>query len=152
MALRIRCAQVALLAAGLATSACTTKHSLMIESDPPGALVRLDERVLGRTPLEAPFKHCGRRRITLYLPGYMPYSETLYLKQPWYATFPIDLITEILIPLGLQDRHEFSCTLQPDETDAQQEQFGALLRRAQSLRAQHTSAAEAQAESTSKAP
>jgi len=120
------------------TSACTSKRSLRIESVPPGALVRLDEQVLGRTPLETEFQHYGRRRITLYLPGYLPYSETVNLDRPWYATFPVDIFTEIVIPMGLHDRRRFNATLLPDNTGEEQEQFGALLRRAQSLRARHT--------------
>ena len=78
--------------------------------------MRLDERVIGRTPLEYDFEHYGQRRLSLYSPGYRTHSERLDLDPPWHAEFPWDLFTEVLIPLGLDDRVEHPVVrLEPDD-------------------------------------
>ena len=96
---------------------CRTRRILVVDSEPRGALVRFDGEVLGRTPLEHEFQHYGPRRLTLYLPGYGTWSERVYLKTPWYSYFPLDFLTEVLIPLGLTHRRSFHVELQPDAGD-----------------------------------
>ena len=123
---------LALAAALLA--GCRTERSLVVHSAPPGALVRLDEALIGRTPLDHPFEHHGTRRLTLYLPGYRTHSEQVELPAPWHARFPIDLITEVLLPLGLDDKHEFSFVLEPDDIAPETPEFESLLERAEALR------------------
>ncbi|MFT4537796.1 MAG: hypothetical protein ACI841_000974 [Planctomycetota bacterium] len=113
--LRMPAQGLALLAAGLCLlTGCKTRRILSIESDPPGAQVRLDDELIGRTPLEHEFDHYGVRRLTMYLGGYLTYSERLTLDAPWHASFPVDVITEVLIPMGLTDRHQVSIVLEPD--------------------------------------
>ena len=89
-----------LLALAFAASACAARRQLVITSDPPGAEVRLDEEHAGYTPLEVPFTHYGKRRITLYLDGYLSRSDVLDVRPPWYGRFPLDLFSEVLLPLG----------------------------------------------------
>ncbi|MEE8469616.1 MAG: PEGA domain-containing protein [Planctomycetota bacterium] len=96
---------------------CRTHRILVVDSEPRGALVRFDGEVLGRTPLEHEFQHYGPRRLTLYLPGYGTWSERVYLKTPWYSYFPLDFLTEVLIPMGLTHRRSFHVELQPDVGD-----------------------------------
>ncbi|NOT29957.1 MAG: PEGA domain-containing protein [Planctomycetes bacterium] len=92
------------LALLLGATGCRTRRYLEITSSPPGAEVRLDDEAVGRTPLKVPFEHYGTRRITYYLAGYRSYSRRVRLKPPWHARFPIDIVTEVLLPLGLTDR------------------------------------------------
>ncbi|MEM6675721.1 MAG: PEGA domain-containing protein [Planctomycetota bacterium] len=102
---------VALLAVA---AGCRGDRLLRVESTPPGATVRLDDVVIGRTPLEVPFGHYGRRRLSLYRPGYRTHTESLELKTPWYARFPIDVFTEVLLPLDIDDVRERDILLVPD--------------------------------------
>jgi len=106
----------ALLAGALALccAACRTTRVLEVTSNPPGALVRLDEEVIGHTPLEYPFIHYGRRRLTLYLPGYRTWSRRIDPKPPWYSRFPLDFVTEVLLPLGLEHRYPYEAVLVED--------------------------------------
>ena len=76
---------------------------LRIESDPPGATVRLDDRVIGVTPIDVEFQHYGQRRLALYRTGYRTYAEPLQLNAPWFARWPVDMLTEVILPLGLDD-------------------------------------------------
>lgn len=95
-------------------SGCRGDRILRIESIPPGATVRLDDRVIGRTPLEIDFEHYGQRRLSLYKETYRTYSERLDLRAPWWARFPIDLVTEVLLPLRLDDVREQRIILSAD--------------------------------------
>ncbi|HPF15411.1 MAG TPA: PEGA domain-containing protein, partial [Planctomycetota bacterium] len=105
-----------------------------VTSEPSGALVRLDEDVIGTTPLAYEFENFGRRRLSLYLPGYQTYSEPLHLKTPWHATFPIDVITEVLLPLGLRYKKEVNVVLLPDDGERVLETLGSFVKRAEALR------------------
>ena len=96
---------------------CRTTRVMEVTSDPPGALVRLDEEVIGRTPLEHEFLHYGRRRLTLYLPGYRTWSRRVEPEAPWYSRFPFDFVTEVLIPLGLTHRYAYEAVLVEDTGD-----------------------------------
>ena len=130
-----RVARSALLLGVLACAlACAPQRILTVESYPPGALVRLDEEVIGRTPLNFPFEHYGKRRITLYLPGYRTWSRRLDLIPPWHARFPIDLVTELLVPVGLRDQHEVWVVLEDDEVVGGHPDLGPLLERAREMR------------------
>ena len=103
-----------LVASTLALSGCRTRRVMEVTSDPAGAVVRLDEEIVGETPLEIQFTHYGRRRLTLYLPGYRTWTRRVEPKRPWYSVFPLDFVTEVLLPLGLEHRHPYHAELQPD--------------------------------------
>ncbi len=98
----------------LGLSGCRGDRLLRIDSVPRGAVVRLDDRVIGVTPLEVPFQHYGQRRLALYSEGSRTYSEPLILNAPWYARFPVDILTEIILPLGLDDVRELRIDLVAD--------------------------------------
>ncbi len=98
----------------LVLPACRTRRILAVESVPPGALVRFDEDVIGRTPLEHEFVHYGKRRLTLYLPGYHTWSQRIDLDAPLRARFPFDIIWELILPLGRTDRRSYHVELQAD--------------------------------------
>ena len=41
----------------------------------------------------------------------------MYLKTPWYSYFPLDFLTEVVIPMGLTHRRSFHIELEPDVGD-----------------------------------
>lgn len=121
-----------LLAVG---ASCVGERVLRIESEPPGATVRLDDRVIGVTPIEVEFLHYGQRRLALYRTGYRTYSEPLKLKAPWFARWPVDMLTEVIMPLGLDDVRTLKIDLVEDagsEAAASIEEFEEHARRARS--------------------
>jgi hypothetical protein len=129
---------VAALRAGLCIVAllasCAAQRELVVTSDPPGAIVRLDERIVGMTPYRHLFEDYGSRRLTLYRTGYRTLSAVVKLKPPWYAYFPLDYISEVLIPVGWRDTHEFQFTLEPDTTPMVEPDVKPVLERAERLR------------------
>ena len=94
------------LVLALLATACRSERYLQITSTPPGATVRLDDEAVGITPVRVPFEHYGTRRLTFYLPGYRTASRKVRLRTPWYARFPLDILTEVLLPIGLDDRRK----------------------------------------------
>lgn len=131
-----RAFQVPLVAAPLCALfvSCGSQHVLRVTSQPSGALVRLDEDVIGTTPLEYEFQHFGHRRISLYRVGYRSYSEPIHLKAPWHARFPWDVFAEILIPLGLDYSKEHHVVLELDDGEQVYESLGTFIERAEDLR------------------
>jgi len=117
-----------------ASQGCTAKRSLTIRSAPPGARVRIDDRAVGVTPIRIAFQHYGVRRITLYKDGYRTHSQRIRLSAPWYARFPIDLFTEILLPLGIDDHREYSVPLVPGEEMSNSPSLRSVIERANVLR------------------
>ncbi len=116
------------------TSACAVKRELVITSDPPGALVRLDDTVVGTTPYSTRFEAYGSRRVTLYHPGYRTFSTVEKIKPPWYGRFPFDVFSEVLLPFGWSDRHERDYTLVAESGTLTRPDLDAVLKRAQALR------------------
>ena len=98
-------AVLVLLLGCLCLTGCRSHRSLLIESNPPGASVRLDHELVGTTPVRVPFDHYGVRRVSLQLEGHRSVSERVSLRGPWYSRFPLDLFSEVFLPLGLDDDH-----------------------------------------------
>ena len=93
-------AAVVLLSAGAA--GCVQRR-MTIRSNPPGALVYVDDYQLGQAPVSTDFIYYGTRKIRLVKDGY----ETLTVRQPfpipWYEVFPLDFVTENLWPWEIRD-------------------------------------------------
>jgi len=113
---------------------CRAERSLRITSTPPGAELRLDDQVLGHTPVEVPFIYYGVRRVTLSLPGYRTLSQQIAIEPPLRARFPLDLFTEVLLPLGWEDHQSFHLQLEPGLEELTQPDLRSVLERAEALR------------------
>ena len=103
----------ALLVAAVALAGCRGDRVLTLTSTPPGATVRLDDESVGVTPLDVPIDHYGTRLLTLYEPDSRLYSEPVELVAPWWTRFPVDILTELLLPIQLDDRQRVHVSLLP---------------------------------------
>lgn len=119
----------------LAVLVCTgstgcVRRRMTVLSDPPGALVYVDDQEVGKTPVSVDFTYYGTRKIQLLLDGY----ETLTVKQtislPWYEIPPLDFVSENLWPHRLRDEQLVNFQLQPLQVLPTEK----LLERAQGLR------------------
>ena len=119
---------LALLA--LSVGGCVVRE-LNIRSEPPGATVYINGREEGKTPLKKNFDFYGSREVTLRKDGFRSLREIVTPSVPWYEFFPIDFITELLLPVRLHDRHEYSFKLEPLPDRPPQD----LLERANKVRA-----------------
>ncbi len=53
-----------------------------------------------------PFKSYGKHQVVLRAEGCLPREDLVQLEVPWFATFPLDLFTEVLIPFPFVDQQE----------------------------------------------
>lgn len=113
---------------------CKAQRTLTITSDPPGALVRLDDDLVGVTPVRLPFLHYGTRRVTWYLEGYRTSSRLVRIKPPWYAWFPVDILTEVILPVGWKDNHPIHEALVRGDAPVLAPELRAVLSRAEAIR------------------
>lgn len=123
-----------ILALALALAGCRTRRYLEITTNPPGAEVRLDDERVGITPVKVPFEHFGVRRVTFYKPGYQTTSRRIKLRAPWYARFPLDIVSEVLLPVGLRDRRKVHQELVPGEAMVNLPSLRSVIERASVLR------------------
>ena len=113
---------------------CAVKRELSIRSFPPGALVRVDDELVGLTPVTFEFQDYGSRLVTFYKDGYRTRSTRIRLKAPWYLSFPADLVSELLLPFGWSDRREITLELSPESGTVERPDFQLVRARAERLR------------------
>ena len=123
-----------MLALALLAPACRAQRYLQITSAPPGAEVRLDDEAVGITPVRVPFEHYGTRRLTFHLAGYRTASRRVHLRPKWYARFPLDIVTEVLLPFGLKVRRRVHQELVPGEEVMSLPSLRSVIERANALR------------------
>ncbi|MFM9059822.1 MAG: PEGA domain-containing protein [Planctomycetaceae bacterium] len=101
----------------LALAAGCVQRRMTIRSNPPGALVYVDDYQIGTTPVSHDFVYYGTRKVRLVKDGY----ETLTVRQPiplpWYEIFPLDFVTENLIPWEIRDERVIDLAMQPASTE-----------------------------------
>jgi hypothetical protein len=92
------------------------ERTLVIESEPAGALVYLNGEEVGRTPMEYDFVWYGDYGVTLRKEGYETLNTNRNLKAPVHMWIPFDLVTEMV---GGTDRQVWRFDLaQTPETSA----------------------------------
>lgn len=86
---------------------------MTIRTNPPGALVYVDDYEIGTTPVSHDFTYYGKRKIRLVKDGF----ETLTLMQsippPWYQVPPLDFVSENLVPGEIRDQRTLQYQLTP---------------------------------------
>lgn len=80
----------------MALSVGCVERRLLITSDPPGALVYLNEEDAGRTPVEVPFTWYGTYDVRLEKEGYRSLRTMREAEQPWWEYPGPDLIAEAI--------------------------------------------------------
>jgi hypothetical protein len=105
------------------------RRTITITTAPPGALVWVNDREVGRTPLEVEFLYYGRYDVRLEREGYEPLMTHGDAAPPLWDVIPLDLAAELL-PLELRSRVRWHYDLTPRDDDP-----AALLERARRLRA-----------------
>jgi hypothetical protein len=97
----------------LALATGCVQRRLIVRSDPPGALVYVDNYEVGRTPVGVNFLYYGVRQVRLVLDGHETMTEYVWFRPPWYEVFPIEFVAENFVPVDIQDRRELSYRLRP---------------------------------------
>ncbi|MFT5464684.1 MAG: hypothetical protein ACI8QS_003587 [Planctomycetota bacterium] len=113
---------------------CRARRTLAVTSDPGEARILLDDRVIGETPKRHEFQHYGVRRICLSKDGHRTRTEFIDLKAPWYGRFPMDILTEVFIPIGWRDRRTVHINLPEGEEEFSIPGIQSVVERARVLR------------------
>ena len=124
---------LALAATLVAVGLCgCVERRYTIRSEPPGALVIVNDEEIGTTPVSRAFTFYGDRRIRLIREGYEVMDVIQPINAPYWDNLLTEFFTENLIPYTMRDERSFTYKLSPEKpTDA-----NALLDRAENLRGQ----------------
>jgi hypothetical protein len=89
------------------------ERRLTVRSNPPGAILYVDNYEVGPTPISVGFTYYGTREFKLVKDRF----ETLTVKQaiepPWYQIFPADFVTENLVPGQVRDQRTLDFQMKP---------------------------------------
>jgi hypothetical protein len=111
----------------LALSGCVERR-ISIETDPPGALVWVNDRQAGRTPVSVAFTHEGTYDLRLEKEGFEPLVTPATTEGPIWDAGPLDFFAEIL-PVRARNETRWVFTLAPRDDSEE-----ALVSRAAELR------------------
>ena len=91
---------------------CVSRR-LTIRTNPSGALVKLNGKKLGFSPVSTDFIYYGTYEIELIKDGYETETIQQTISPPWYQRFPIDFVSDNLMPFRKTDRYEYTWPLRP---------------------------------------
>lgn len=113
---------------------------MVINTDPPGARVFLDDELVGESPVKVPFTYYGVRKLTIEKmdkDGKLTHKRLTMMADinpPYYQFFPVDLVSELVAPVKLKDERTFNFQLEPIGFRPPKEIRGELLKNAEELR------------------
>lgn len=96
---------------GLAVAGCV-RRSLTIRTEPPGALVYVNDQLKGESPVTYDFLWYGWHRVTLRKEGFEGVDGRRLLSAPFYLWIPLDLVVELL-PVPVRDERTWDYALTP---------------------------------------
>jgi hypothetical protein len=103
---------------------------MIIRTNPPGALVYVDDNEVGLTPVAISPIYYGNRKIRLVKDGCETQTFIQSVPPPWYEIPPLDFFAENLVPGTIRDQRTFDYQLRPQGVVPQED----LLTRAENLR------------------
>ena len=103
-----------LLAIVICMAGCV-RRTLKITTDPPQALVYLNDQEVGRSAVETNFLWYGDYDVAIRREGYQTLQTHWNITAPWYQSIPLDFFFEVLWPGRLHDVHERHYVLLPTQ-------------------------------------
>lgn len=105
--------RILFLIAMIAPGTGCVRRRLNVRTNPPGALVYVDNQQIGTTPCSVDFTYYGTREIRLIKPGYETLTVNQPIPTPWYQYPPIDFISENLVATKIRDNRTVTYDLAP---------------------------------------
>jgi PEGA domain-containing protein len=102
-----------LMVAGLMLLPGCVRRRLNVRTNPPGALVYVDNQQIGTTPCSVDFTYYGTREIRMIKPGYETLTVNQPIPTPWYQIPGIDFVSENLVPMKIRDNRTVAFNLSP---------------------------------------
>ena len=91
------------------------RRRMTIRSNPPGAMVYVDDQQIGQTPVSTAFTYYGTRKITLVRDGFETTTIKHTFESPWYQVPPLDFFSENLTVRESRDERILGFTLVPQQ-------------------------------------
>ena len=110
-------------------SGCVQRR-MTVRTNPPGALLYVDDYPIGVTPVSTDFTYYGTRKIRLVKDGYETKTVMQSIPAPWYEFPPMDFVAENFVPGQIRDQRVFDFKLEPQAVVPTEQ----LLSRAEGLR------------------
>ena len=95
-----------------------------IRTDPPGALVIVNQEELGVSPVSKSFTFYGDRDVQIVKEGYQTQRFVQPIKAPWWDNVITEFFTENIVPITLRDEREFTYGLAPATSPAASDLLG----------------------------
>jgi hypothetical protein len=121
----------AALCAVVLPSGCVSRR-MMVYSDPPGALVLLEGKEVGYTPVAVDFLYYGTRELTLIKDGYETKTVLQRVPPPWYQWPVIEFFADNFAFHNITDRQAFTYSLEPRRVQSNED----VLSRGEMLRSE----------------
>ncbi|MGA2061272.1 MAG: PEGA domain-containing protein [Thermoguttaceae bacterium] len=110
---RAICAGTLLAALLLPAQSGCVERRMTVRTNPPGALVYVDDYEIGTTPVSTDFIYYGTRKIRIVKDGYETLTVMQPISTPWYEYPPVDFITENFVPGKIRDQRILDYQLKP---------------------------------------
>jgi hypothetical protein len=108
-----RFAAAGIAAASLLLATGCVRRTVTVNTKPEGALITLNDTVVGTSPVTKDFLWYGDYGVTARKEGYETLHAHQRLNAPWYQIPVIDLVTELILPIQFHDRQEINLELAP---------------------------------------
>lgn len=117
------------------------ERTMTFQTNPSGAVVTLNGKEFGRTPVTKDFLWYGDYDVVVRKDGYHTYKTPLHVVAPVYQWVPLDLFAELL-PIPFRDVKTYNFELHPDPAsgtgseaaDALRQEAPSIIARADQLR------------------
>lgn len=128
---RVTWVAVLMLGVQAAGSGCVRRR-MTVRTNPPGAVVSVDNQLIGTAPAASSFVYYGTREIRVEKDGYRTETLKTRINPPWYQYPGLDFITDSLWPWEIRDERIIDVELVPQVLEPTEQVLG----RADQLRIQ----------------
>ena len=149
----LRAARGLVVVAAAALLGGCVERRIFIETDPPGALVWLNDAQVGRSPVDVGFTHHGVYDLRIEKEGYEPLVTPADTNGPIWDAVPLDFFAEVLpVDAKAEARWKFTLTPRNDSEEALVERASQLRSRATGAGAEPEAEPQAEPQAEPKAP
>ena len=93
-------------------SGCVERR-MTVRTNPPGALLYVDDYEIGTTPVSVNFTYYGTRKMRLVKDGYETLTVMQSIPPPWYEYPPMEFVAENIVPGQIRDQRCLDFQLRP---------------------------------------
>ncbi len=110
-------------------SGCVQRR-MIVRTNPPGALLYVDDYPIGTTPVAVSITYYGTRKIRIVKDGFETLTVMQPIPTPWYEYPVLDFVSENFVPGQIRDQRVLDYQLKPQMVVPSEQ----LLARAEELR------------------